>query len=157
MKLLESLKVNSISLSFIFAEGDAEKNKKIVPTMKEVVPYLRQAVKKVPGKIIMIVHLPFCLLGDLVFYNTWVKFQKKVVLDNPNYKITIEPKDASSVKNVHCKKCRYDNICFGVRNSYTDIYGLKEIKPISGKKIKQPEDFFKAKKMFFEKNKKLTS
>lgn len=48
------------------------------------------------------------------------------------------------VKGKACKKCVYFQLCDGFEKSYVDIYGLEELSPVIGKKIKDP--------MFFRRN-----
>lgn len=133
--LLNKLKVNSVTLSFIIVSGRAEQNKKIIPKMTEVLPYLKKAVSAAVVRI-NIAHFPFCLLGKLNKYNTWIKTQSKTIIDNPNFIITIEPKDKHDRKGKSCKKCRYDKICFGLREGYVALYGFDELKPVAGRQIK---------------------
>jgi MoaA/NifB/PqqE/SkfB family radical SAM enzyme len=139
--LLNKLKVNSITLSFIIVSGKAEQNKKIIPKMTEVLPYLKKAVSAAVVRI-RITHFPFCLLGELNKYNTWIKIQGKTIIDNPNFIITIEPKDMHDRKSESCKKCRYDKICFGLREGYVALYGFDELKPVAGPKIKDFETYY---------------
>lgn len=139
--LLNKLKVDSITLSFIIVSGRAEQNKKIIPKMTEVLPYLKKAVSAALVEI-RITHFPFCLLGKLNKYNTWIKTQGKTIIDNPNFIITIEPKDKHDRKGEGCKKCRYDKICFGLREGYVALYGLDELKPVAGRKIKDFKTYY---------------
>lgn len=133
--LLNKLKVNTVSLSFIIVSGRAEQDKKIIPRMTEVLPYLKKAVSAAVVKM-SIIHFPFCLLGELNKYNTWIRTQGKTVIDNPNFIITIEPKDKHDRKGESCKKCQYDKICFGLKEGYVALYGLDELKPVAGRQIK---------------------
>jgi len=42
------------------------------------------------------------------------------------------------VKSEKCKECKYDYICQGLEKSYAKVFGLSELTPISGEKIKEP-------------------
>lgn len=54
-----------------------------------------------------------------------------------------EPKDKHDRKDESCKKCRYDNICFGLRENYAKLFGFGELKPVKSKKIKDLKAYFK--------------
>jgi len=132
---LNKLKVSGITISFIIVEGNAKKNIDLVPKMATVIPQIKKTIKA-GGMNIALNHFAPCLLGNLIIYSNWFKQQKKVVIDNPNYLITIEPKDWHDAKDKSCQGCRFDNVCFGLRKGYVEIYGFNELKPVAGKKIK---------------------
>jgi MoaA/NifB/PqqE/SkfB family radical SAM enzyme len=44
-------------------------------------------------------------------------------------------------KHPDCKKCRFDNICDGVENTYAKKFGLYELLPQNGEKLKDPVFF----------------
>ncbi len=108
--------------------------------MTEVLPYLKKAVS-IANIPIRISHFPFCLLGQLNKYNTWIKVQQKVIINNADFIISIEPKDQHDAKDENCKKCRYDEICFGLRKDYVALYGFEELKIVKDKKIKDFESY----------------
>jgi len=135
VNFLNKLKVNGITISFIMVEGNVKENIDLVPKMATVIPYIKRTIKA--GNMnIALNHFVPCLLENLIIYSNWFKQQKKVVIDNPNYLITIEPKDWHDAKDKSCKRCKFDNVCFGLRRGYVEIYGFNELKPVVGRKIK---------------------
>lgn len=46
-----------------------------------------------------------------------------------------------TTKGKTCKKCKYDLICDGLWKNYAKLYGYSELKPVIGKKIKEPYAF----------------
>jgi len=141
--LRDKLGQSSVTLSFPIMSGELMRHRNLVPKMTDAVPYIKKALQANSGKTkISVQHLPFCVLGEANKYNIWVKVQKKTVIDNPNFVITIEPKNAHDRKDKGCAGCRYDNICYGIREGYADFYGFGELKPVKGKKIDDFRIFF---------------
>ncbi|KKS26088.1 MAG: hypothetical protein UU87_C0003G0008 [Parcubacteria group bacterium GW2011_GWA2_42_11] len=141
VSLLARLGINMVTLSFIMMEGNAASQPALVPEIKKVVSYLRLAIKQSPSVRIGLQHFPFCLLGDLNRYNFWFKVQHKKIIDNPNFRIIIEPKNERDSKDKKCLACRYEKICPGLRKSYADHYGFKEIHPLPGRQFKNIKDY----------------
>ena len=46
------------------------------------------------------------------------------------------------IKGEQCKECKYDKLCEGVWKNYGKIYGLSELKPVSGEKVKVKAEIF---------------
>ena len=53
----------------------------------------------------------------------------------------VKGSSGNSVKTPNCKDCKYDYICSGVSKEYEEFIGLHEIKPVPGRKIRDPIHF----------------
>jgi MoaA/NifB/PqqE/SkfB family radical SAM enzyme len=141
VKLLVSLGVPHITLSFVTVNGAVIKNKKLVPRIGEVVKYLKK-ISKEHLHMVTLQHMPFCLLGELNRVNNWIKHEDKKVLYTPSYKITFERIiDSFGFKSKKCSRCKFDNICYGLDNGYYKLFGSREIKPQPGDKFKDVNEY----------------
>lgn len=131
VKLLNGLKADLITFSFIMSAGEAAGQKKLIPQMTEIIPYLEKAVQGAKAKV-DIEHFPFCVLGRLNEQNSWVRFRKEA-----------KAKKRFEKKTKDCLSCRFEPVCFGIDQKYLEIYGPDEFRPIAGSKIKNGETYFK--------------
>ncbi|MFC1517781.1 radical SAM protein [Candidatus Margulisiibacteriota bacterium] len=124
--------VDKLKYSFVRGIGNAFDNKKdIVPSMKEVIPYLKKAldIGKKFNKKMWVVAVPNCLLEEHMEYlsamHIPVKNTKKMIKD-----YIIERFDKTRAKPKKCEKCKYFLSCVGPWKEYVEKYGIKEFIPV---------------------------
>lgn len=118
---------------FRFIDGTNVKNEffDFVPKMEEVIPKIKEVILKHPKMKIRIHEIPYCLLGEEL-----IKFISPVPnIERENYNLKKNVLNSREIvqqqfENPNCKECVYKNECIGVRKTYLEFYGDKEIKPI---------------------------
>lgn len=141
---LFGLGVHHVTLSFVTVCGSTMVNKKIVPRISDVIPFIKKTLDGYGNMGIGIGHIPLCFLKGYEKYTNFIRIPVKTKIVNPNFTITIESNlDSTLKKGKDCKKCRFYKICPGLWMEYVKLYGFSELKYVLGKKLKTPEGFKK--------------
>jgi len=132
VKFLLNLNVKEIRFIYATLEGNVLKNPgAIVSSMSTVVPYLKKALKIALKKIPCYIYnmVPCVLPGYEGAINDI--FQSDTYLRGPNFECSIDDnRKKMKVKSKMCKKCKYNDYCYGVWKNYADFFDLKELKPV---------------------------
>lgn len=113
--------------------GGAYSNfQKIVPRLSQVVPILRKfllASKKQDNKW-MLRYFPFCFFPDFLDHIT--ELHELELKKDPCSKIfsDLRQHESGKIKTEKCKRCKLQNLCYGLFDKYYEEYGDAEIKPI---------------------------
>lgn len=132
VKFLLNLNVEEFRFIYPTLEGNVLKNPDaVVSSMSTVTSHLKKALKialkKVPCYIYNMV--PCVLPGYEGAINDI--FQSDTYLRGPDFECSIdENRRKMKVKSKICKKCKYNDYCYGVWKNYADFFGLKELKPV---------------------------
>jgi MoaA/NifB/PqqE/SkfB family radical SAM enzyme len=128
------LGITKFCLIYLTVVGNARSNpREIVPKISAVLPYVNESLDIINNLNLdkgLCFNIPICLMQgyeqqliEMGDFNT--------LIANPE---RIEDIDAErklgKKKSSSCKNCVYDNICFGVWENYTDIFGFEEFKPV---------------------------
>ncbi len=106
----------------------------IIPTYKEVFPYLITALKL--GKKLKLnvetTDIPFCIMGKYKEYMEETQYTRNgIIITHVLKDIKIAKghiNDKSKIKK--CKLCEYENVCEGIWKEYLKKYGDEEFFPI---------------------------
>ncbi|MDD2227361.1 MAG: radical SAM protein [Clostridia bacterium] len=129
--ILEKIGCKISQLRFIDGTNVKEEFFDFVPKMEEVVPKIKEVILKHPNIKIYIHEIPYCLLGEEL-----IKFISPVPnVERENYNIRKSVLNSREIVNQqfatpNCEECVYKNQCVGIRKTYLEFYGDKEIKPI---------------------------
>ncbi len=147
MKFLLKFDPIGIHVNYLIIDGNAYKYLDVVmpPRMSEVSPYVKEAIRivKKAGKEIWIYSFPYCLLQG---YEDTVAEMGNMdsILIGPDFNISLQKnRHKHRVKARSCRSCRYFNVCLGVWKRYVRVYGMKEFKPVPGKKITDPGELMR--------------
>lgn len=126
-------------------DGHAYTNKeKVVSKLSEITPYIHKAIDEVwkKKKEIYLYSMPHCLMQN--YERTIAELgTADTLLDAPDFEASIqEHRHDDRVKRKDCKNCKYDILCLGIWKRYVKMYGLNELKPIHGEKIKDSSEFW---------------
>lgn len=104
-----------LSLNMIKVLGKVKQNKKLVPKLSNIEPYLSStfALAKKLGIKIISDGIPLCFMKDYEDFS----------IDIINTSTSLKEK----IKVEICKKCIKNKICSGIRKDYIKIYGSDEI------------------------------
>lgn len=131
-KFLISLDVNFISFIFITVEGSAAQKPKLIPKMKDVIPYLKRSFDMCNERNVQsfTYNIPLCLLDG--YEKNYIELrQGDTKLLGPDFSISLaDNKERLKIKSPKCNRCKYNNDCFGVWKNYAEIHGLDELKPV---------------------------
>ena len=131
------LGVDRVTLSFATACGTLFIKKEAIPSISDVIPHVTGVLNTFSAKNIGVAHIPPCFLEDHEKYINFMGIPSKTVIENPNFTIIIESElKKNMLKSDKCKKCRFDDICYGLWKAYTNLYGFDELKPVPGRKVK---------------------
>ncbi len=138
------LGVGHVTLSFATACGSLLINKEAIPTISDVITYITDVLNTFSDRNMGISYIPPCFLEGHEKYINFIKIPSKMVIKNPNFTMIIESElKKNMLKGSTCKKCRFDDICYGLWKEYANLYGLNELKPVLGRKVKTLEQFEK--------------
>ena len=139
VKFSRELGLNSMSISSMCI-GDLNKNaENLIPSFKEVIPYLERALKisERSDFRIFLVSIPLCLIkGRENNVREGFYFERILVKDPDKEKRELNvPKNSTidsfnKVKLEKCKKCKFFKKCGGVWEDYIKIYGSDEFIPV---------------------------
>lgn len=112
-----------IALNFIKISGKVEKRKDLVPCLRDIAPYLEEALDYCQKNNIRILSdgLPLCYLKG---YEDRAIDSYKIVHKNPTF-LWEKRKPAG------CAECSVSMFCSGVRKDYLRLFGDKDIRPFS--------------------------
>lgn len=128
----------NLNLSIVVPEGWAWKNKWIIPRIKNVKPYLQQAMKKcISYNIYFDVSevVPLCIMQGFENHAVSTVFKLKNTKITDDY-ITgqrdlnfanLNPTQA--IKAPQCRKCSFNSICAGFYPRLKELYGTNDFKP----------------------------
>jgi len=132
VKFLLNFKVAEIRFTMSMIEGNVLKNPKaIIPKMSLVGPHICRSIKLAKNKISCFVYnmIPCLLPGYEQYINDLG--QLDTLLIGPEFEASLdETRKGKKIKSEICKKCKYDNICYGIWKKYAEIFGLDELKPV---------------------------
>ncbi|MBI5779645.1 MAG: radical SAM protein [Planctomycetes bacterium] len=120
----------------------AEENKdKLLLTLTEAVPYVAQAVEigLAKGLNLQLKDIPPCIFPNPEFYYPVVyqtQPEESQVIYGPTRYQENFLLDGTAVKAESCRQCEADKFCAGVWESYAQVVGFDELKPI--KNLKPP-------------------
>ncbi|MBD3203481.1 radical SAM protein [Candidatus Woesearchaeota archaeon] len=125
--------INQINISLTKAN---QENKKLIPKLSNIRPYLEKALEFSKNKNIdiQVEGIPLCFLNNYEDYS----FEARHILHNEVEATEINPFfkiiEVNTLKNKKsksdiCKQCNLNSICFGVWDFYNEIYDLNELKP----------------------------
>ena len=140
IEYVHSLKINNLhlNLSMVVPEGWAWKNKWIIPRMKDVKPYLIEAMKKCKqyGICFDVSEIvPLCIVNGFeehaistVFKISQVKISDNYCSENKILDFT-NPDSSFAAKAPQCKKCSLNKICAGFYPRLKELYGVDDFVP----------------------------
>jgi len=124
------------TLDFVMPEENAWLNRRhVVPRLKEVIPYVRKALKYAHkhGLPLTFRGIPLCMLPGLEPYS----FDRYMTIfrlvrgpDGSTYDRT--SLDMMRTRPAACRECLYSRECTGISRSYANLHGLGEISPADG-------------------------
>ena len=129
--ILEEVGCKRSQLRFIDGTNVRKDFFDFVPKIEEVIPKIEEVISKHSKTKIYIHEIPYCLLKEEL-----IKFTSPVPnIERENYnakKNVLNSKEIvrQQFETPNCEKCVYKNECIGVRKTYLEFYGDKEIKPI---------------------------
>ena len=132
-------------MGFVIPDGYALNRKDIIPRMKEVMPYVKKAVRKVidSGSEAWVYSIPYCLLQGQEHVIAELG-TSDTILKAPDFEASIQKNRRKyRYKAESCRQCRYDPICIGVWKNYVKIFGFDEFRPVLGEKIHNSSVFMK--------------
>ncbi len=143
--LLVDLQIDYFEFIFVNPYGFSKDNfDKIVPTYSEIIPYLHKAIDigiksntKVTAE-----SIPFCFMQGYEKYMTELSMapiREKLMPQTNIYNLNESRKKHVKIKGAICKNCKYYSVCEGIWTEYAKHRGFKELKPLSGRKIKSME------------------
>lgn len=135
-------KFNGVShIDFVFIKpdnSDIELSKELVPKIEDVKPYLMNALKFCKESMIdfSTANIPLCLLDE--FKESSIQYQELNAIDSEHafrdwmkLRLKNNETDEYGYKSIRCKNCAFNQKCVGLIKEYFEIYGTKELKPIS--------------------------
>jgi len=137
--IVKFIKINfpeaTLALSFVRPEGNALKNKWIIPKLTAIKSHLIETLNfceknKMNFTITDCGTIPLCFIQG--FEKRSVQTQtKNDLIDRLNSMGFVDFKQTSEkVKSPLCESCGANNLCVGVWKNYAKIYGLDELTPI---------------------------
>ncbi len=134
-----SLGADAMEFIFIHPRGHAlEHFDEIVPTLTEILPYLKKTVDTGMRHKILHTHIryvPMCYmlfnLNKLSEFNSRKRMREQHV--GPEFiDLEVEKNRANNgrVKGPQCRACKYFNICEGIFKEYADRRGFEELVPV---------------------------
>jgi cyclic pyranopterin phosphate synthase len=133
VEFLSQFKIAEFRLTMAMIEGNALKNPKvIIPKMSLVGPHICRAIDiATKNNIACYVYnmVPCLVPGHERYINDLG--QLDTLLIGPEFEASLDKeRKGKKVKAEVCKKCKYDDICYGVWKKYAEVFGLDELKPI---------------------------
>jgi MoaA/NifB/PqqE/SkfB family radical SAM enzyme len=130
--LMRKFKIEEIRFTMVMNEGAVTSDPKgIFASMKEVAPHICRALDIVDNKAGCFVYnmVPCLLPGREKFINDLG--QLDTILVGPEFETSLdESRRGKKIKGKQCKKCSFNDRCYGVWRNYAEIFGLDELKPI---------------------------
>jgi MoaA/NifB/PqqE/SkfB family radical SAM enzyme len=145
VKFLLKFNLRAIHTGPAIVDGHAYTNKEtVVPKLSEITPYVHEAIEEAWKKDneIYFYSMPYCLMQG--YEKTIAELgTADTLLDAPDFEASIqEHRHDDRSKRKDCKNCKYDILCLGIWKRYVRMYGLDELKPVLGEKIKDSSVFW---------------
>jgi len=142
VKFLIGLGISQFTIIYPTYIGNAFKNKEeIAVSLGEAVPFIREALRIAEDYNLdkaVTVNIPPCFLPERAS-NELNSLKTKVI--GPEFSVHLDEKmKKEKVKLPQCKKCKFSNLCPGIRRDYVKVFGAKDVKPVPGKKIASLKD-----------------
>lgn len=134
-KMLSDLNVDRIHYLFVNPDGYSRYNKKVIPKMSNTSEYLKKAIDEAlkTNMDVGVFYMPFCVLEkeERKDYKKYIRSFGSVELRGPDLDVDLsERREKQNVKFNECKKCTYNDKCYGVRKEYVELYGSNEFRPV---------------------------
>lgn len=128
---INDLKINNITLSFIRPiEGNKlslNATPKFIDIQEDIIKALKYGITENVNILISdVLGIPMCFLNGFEKHSTEFLNYKKLG-SKPLKEIMIK---YGKVKSIECKKCTLTSACSGISKEYSELHGLKELKPI---------------------------
>jgi wyosine [tRNA(Phe)-imidazoG37] synthetase (radical SAM superfamily) len=139
VELVRGLGVRNINLSFVQVIGNAARYEKaIVPTIREVLPFLKDAVDLgvALGANMGIGGLPYCVLKG---YEHHFGVDDLTYIANGSAGDTITERSPYT-KAKACGRCAMNAVCLGMQEKYLEEYGESELDPYHGRRVERRPD-----------------
>ncbi|MDP6942823.1 MAG: radical SAM protein [Myxococcota bacterium] len=139
VELLSGLGVQNINLSFVQIIGNAARYQRaLVPRIKDVLPYLKDAVDLGvgQGRNMGIGGLPYCVLKG---------YEHHFGVDDLTIIANSDPEDNITERSPYaqaesCRRCAYNAVCLGVQDEYLRQYGEEDLDPYHGRRLDRRPD-----------------
>ncbi len=127
-----------LNLSIVVPEGWAWKNKEVIPRIRDIKPYLQEAMKKCRDygiKFDVSEIVPLCIMQGFENHavSTLFKLSNMKIMDDYYTGQRIldfnNPSIGYAQKAPQCEKCTFDKICAGFYPRLKDIYGTADFVP----------------------------
>lgn len=132
VKFLLNFKVEEFRFTMAMIEGKVIDNPRgIIPTLTEVGPHVCRAIDLAEKKVGCFVYnmVPCVIPGHENYINDLG--QLDTILVGPEFETSLdESRKGKKIKSNNCKKCKYDEKCYGVWKNYAKEFGLDELKPV---------------------------
>lgn len=130
--LLDNFKIDEIRFTMAIIEGKVANNpQKLIARMSEVGPHICKALALAKDRVgCFVYNMVPCLLPGYERYINDI-YQMDTILVGPEFEASLdESRRGKKIKSPACKKCIYDDRCYGAWRSYAQAFGLKELKAI---------------------------
>ena len=127
-----------LNLSIVVPEGWAWGNKWIIPKIRDIEPYLQQAMKRCQEygiKFDVSEIVPLCIMQNFEEHavSTLFKLSKMKILDDyytgQRFLDFANPSSEYAQKAPQCKNCTFDKICAGFYPRLKKLYGIDDFQP----------------------------
>jgi len=123
------LGARNINFWHIAFEGKAVQHPHLIPTLKETSDIINQMLDKYTksDKIFKVYYIPYCFFPDHQDA-VWHPIQENTLVITPANNFRLEKGEIDlGVKTSRCRRCAIEDTCFGIRESYLEMFGDKEI------------------------------
>lgn len=125
--------VREVHLWYVSLTDGNKDNVESLPRMREVMPTVLGAMRagKARGVVVKSLHVPRCLLGELVAH-AYDPGADRVRVVSPE--ATFDLKDSRLAGRVHvpaCEGCTYRELCPGIRSDYLERFGSDEFHAVA--------------------------
>ena len=122
--LLKKINIRETLFLFILPKGNALKNNFLIPNIKNIIPFIKEAIDYANSKNIHVglTFFPFCLLGDY-----YIDFAVETHI--PTSISNFDKSSGEIYKSNKCRDCKYFSKCPGIRREYFKLNGF-HFKPI---------------------------
>jgi len=144
------LGIKNFRFNYMWPEGNAIFNKKIIVKYSELFEALKKIISLVNKINIDLVFegIPLCVFPDLIenlkfcgelrdYPTTVLSLTNYDGSENNNAEILRREfnwqkrkENSLKLKNKFCQECKYNNLCEGVWHTYIDLFGWNEFKPL---------------------------
>jgi len=127
-----------LNLSIVVPEGWAWENRWTIPRIRDIKPYLQEAMKKCKElgiKFDVSEIVPLCIMEGFEEYavSTLFKISKLKIADDyytgQRFLDFDKPSSKYALKASQCKECNLNDICAGFYPRLKELYGVEDFKP----------------------------